>query len=103
MGFGTSVDDFGIGYSSLTYLQKLFFSELKIDQSFISRIHEVGTKSIVKSILQIAHNLSMTSVAEGIETEEQYELLKKLGCNVAQGYYFYKPMPFEELDKKNII
>ena len=103
MGFGTSVDDFGIGYSSLTYLQKLFFSELKIDQSFISKIHEVGTNSIVKSILQIAHHLSMTSVAEGIETEEQYELLKKLGCNVAQGYYFYKPMPLEELDEKAII
>ena len=62
----------------------------------------MGTNSIVKSILQIAHNLSMTSVAEGIETEEQYELLRELGCNVAQGYYFYKPMPLEELDKLNI-
>ena len=103
LGFQTSVDDFGIGYSSLSYLQRLFFSELKIDRSFITKIHEQGTLTIVRSILQIAHYLVMTSIAEGVETKEHYELIKQLGCNVAQGYYFYKPMPLEEIDQNEII
>jgi EAL domain-containing protein (putative c-di-GMP-specific phosphodiesterase class I)/GGDEF domain-containing protein len=98
LGFGTSVDDFGIGYSSLTYLQKLPFNELKIDQSFITRIHEAGTHTIVQSILTIAHNLEMTSVAEGIENEQQYNLMKRLGCNIAQGYYLYRPIDLKKVD-----
>lgn len=103
LGFQTSVDDFGIGYSSLSYLQRLNFSELKIDRSFIMKIHEQGTITIVRSILQMAHSLEMTSIAEGVETKEQFELLKEIGCNVAQGYYFYKPMPLETIDENEII
>ena len=103
LGFQTSVDDFGIGYSSLSYLQRLIFSELKIDRSFITKIDEQGTLTIVRSILQMTHSLEMTSVAEGIETKEQYELLKQFGCNVAQGYYFYKPMPLNVIDENEII
>ncbi len=103
LGFQTSVDDFGIGYSSLSYLQTLIFSELKIDRSFISKIHEQGTLTIVRSILQMAHALNMTSIAEGVETQEQFEQLKQIGCNVVQGYYFYNPMPLEEIEKKEII
>ena len=103
LGFQTSVDDFGMGYSSLSYLQRLFFTELKIDRSFISKIHEQGTMTIVRSILQMANDLQMTSIAEGIETKEQYELLKQIGCNVAQGYYFYKPMPLELIEENEII
>ena len=104
LGFQTSVDDFGIGYSSLSYLQRLIFTELKIDRSFIGKIvEEQGTLTIVRSILQMTHSLEMTSVAEGIETEEQFELLKQFGCNVAQGYYFYKPMPLNVIDENDII
>lgn len=102
-GFKTSVDDFGIGYSSLSYLQKLMFAELKIDQSFTSRIHEAGTYAIVQSIIQIAYNLEIDVVAEGVETVEQAEALERLGCNCVQGYLFYKPMSFEEIEEKNIL
>lgn len=102
-GFHTSIDDFGIGYSSLSYLQRLFFSELKIDRSFISKIHEPGAYNIVKAIIQMAKSLDIMTVAEGIETEEQYHLLKELGCNVGQGYYLYHPMSLEDLNNSNII
>ncbi|MFF5993906.1 EAL domain-containing protein [Lysinibacillus sp. KU-BSD001] len=102
-GLKTSVDDFGIGHSSLSYLQKLMFAELKIDRSFTSRIHEVGTFVIVQSIIQIAYNLEIDVVAEGIETQEQADLLYQLGCKSGQGYLFYKPMSLEEIEEKNIL
>ncbi|WP_372868039.1 sensor domain-containing protein [Planomicrobium okeanokoites] len=95
-GFSSSVDDFGTGYSSLSYLQKLPVSEIKIDRSFISKMHETDTLAIVRTIIQLAENLDMTAVAEGVETEEQKQLLLDLGCHVAQGYYFYRPMPLED-------
>ncbi|MFJ7736088.1 EAL domain-containing protein [Lysinibacillus sp. NPDC097287] len=97
-GIKTSVDDFGMGFSSLSYLQKLPFAELKIDRSFINGIEEAGTLAIVRSIIQLALNLGMTSVAEGIESEEQVEILRTLGCKVGQGYYYYKPMTIEQLE-----
>lgn len=97
-GFKTSVDDFGIGFSSLSYLQKLPFAELKIDRSFINGIQDAGTLAIVRSIIQLALNLGMTAVAEGIESEEQVEILRALGCKIGQGYYYYKPMPIEQLN-----
>ncbi len=95
-GFTTSVDDFGTGYSSLSYLQKLPVSEIKIDRSFISKMHETDTLAIVRTIIQLAENLNMTAVAEGVETEEQKQLLLDLGCHIGQGYYFYRPMPLED-------
>lgn len=95
-GFTSSVDDFGTGYSSLSYLQKLPVSEIKIDRSFISKMHETDTLAIVRTIIQLAENLDMTAVAEGVETEEQKQLLLDLGCHVGQGYYFYRPMPLED-------
>ncbi len=98
-GFQVSVDDFGIGHSSLSYLQKLAFSELKIDRSFTSRLHEESTFAIVRSIIQIAQNLKFRLVAEGVETSEQAEALLDLGCSIAQGYLFYKPMPLSEAEK----
>jgi len=98
-GFKTSVDDFGTGFSSLSYLQQLPFTELKIDRSFINAIEDAATLAIVRSIIQLALNLGMTSVAEGIETEEQVEILRALGCTVGQGYFYFKPMPMEQLDK----
>ncbi|WP_332650684.1 EAL domain-containing protein [Lysinibacillus sp. 54212] len=102
-GFKTSVDDFGIGYSSLSYLQKLMFSELKIDRSFTSRIHEAGTYAIVRSIIQIAYNLEISVVAEGVETEEQAEVLQQLGCDYAQGFLYHKPMSIEEIEDKRVL
>jgi len=98
-GFIVSVDDFGMGYSSLSYLQKLLFRELKIDMSFVSRLHEEGTLAIVRSIIHIAKYLEMIIIAEGVETEEQAQILKELGCDAAQGYLFYKPMPIQEAEK----
>jgi len=97
-GFKTSVDDFGTGFSSLSYLQQLPFAELKIDRSFINAIEDPATLAIVRSIIQLALNLGMISVAEGIETEEQVEILRALGCTVGQGYFYFKPMPIEQLD-----
>ena len=95
-GFTSSVDDFGTGYSSLSYLQKLPVSEIKIDRSFISKMHEKETLAIVRTIIQLAENLDMIAVAEGVETEQQKQLLLNLGCHVGQGYYFYRPMSLED-------
>ncbi|HSJ38326.1 MAG TPA: EAL domain-containing protein [Planococcus sp. (in: firmicutes)] len=95
-GFTSSVDDFGTGYSSLSYLQKLPVSEIKIDRSFISKMHEADTLAIVRTIIQLAENLDLLAVAEGVETEEQKQQLLALGCHVGQGYYFYRPMPLED-------
>lgn len=102
-GFRTSIDDFGIGYSALSYLQKLRFNELKIDRSFTIRIHEVGTRAIVKSIIDIAKALEVSVVAEGVETQQQRDILKDLGCYCVQGYYYYKPMSMDELERIGIL
>ncbi|WP_394121358.1 EAL domain-containing protein [Planococcus donghaensis] len=95
-GFTTSIDDFGTGYSSLSYLQKLPVEELKIDRSFISNMGEPGTLAIIRTIIQLAENLDMRAVAEGVETEKDRQTLLRLGCKVGQGYLFYKPMPLNE-------
>jgi EAL domain-containing protein (putative c-di-GMP-specific phosphodiesterase class I) len=97
-GFESSVDDFGMGFSSLSYLQQLPVSEIKIDRSFISKIENEGTLAIVRTIVQLAANLNMQSIAEGIETVEQLTILRTIGCNFGQGFYFYKPMTFNEMD-----
>ena len=97
-GFESSVDDFGMGFSSLSYLQQLPVSEIKIDRSFISKIENEGTLAIVRTIVQLAANLNMQSIAEGIETVEQLTILRTIGCNCGQGYYFYKPMTFDQMD-----
>lgn len=99
-GFTSSIDDFGTGYSSLSYLQKLPVHEIKIDRSFISRMHEPATLAIVRTIVQLAGNLSMAVVAEGIETEEQRRMLIEMGCRFGQGYFFYRPM---SLDEANLL
>lgn len=98
-GFSTSVDDFGVGYSSLSYLQKLRFTEIKIDQSFTARIDEISTLAIVKAIVMIAKNLGATTIAEGVEKEEQQRILKDLGVEVVQGYLHHKPAQLEHIEK----
>lgn len=93
-GIRMSIDDFGTGYSSLNYLKKFRVYKLKIDQSFICDITENSEdRSIVNTIISMAHSLSMITIAEGVETGDQLEILRESGCNEIQGYYFSKPLP----------
>ena len=89
----TSIDDFGVGYSSFNSLKKLPFDTLKIDKSFIDDI-EVDKKScdIVKAIISLAHSLGIWTIAEGVETQKQVDLLKAMGLDAVQGYYYSHPL-----------
>lgn len=104
-GFGLSVDDYGTGFSSLKQLTRVPFSELKIDQSFVtgsSKDHSLTT--IIESSINLAKGLDLISVAEGIEDQAEWDLLKSLGCDVAQGYFISRPVSgedFMELVKLN--
>lgn len=98
-GIESSIDDFGVGFSSLSYLPKLPFSEIKIDRSFVNSMDEPGMYAIVQTIIQLAHNIDMRPIAEGVETKEQLAMLQKLGCPAGQGYYFYKPMTIIDAEK----
>jgi len=94
LGTGISIDDFGTGYSSLAYLEQLPVSELKIDKSFVRRVTDnPHDRRIVQAIIELAHTFEMEVVAEGIETEATAELLRQLGCDIGQGYYFCEPLP----------
>jgi diguanylate cyclase (GGDEF)-like protein/PAS domain S-box-containing protein len=98
LGFKLSIDDFGTGYSSLSYLVRFPLDVLKIDRSFIQHISSLADKqAIVDAIIQMAHRLQMKVVAEGVENGQQMELLRKMGCNYIQGYYYSKPLPMDEL------
>ncbi len=95
-GIHLCIDDFGTGHSSLSRLHTMPIRTLKIDKSFVDRAHlDFDGYTIVKTILMLAQSLGITSVAEGIETEAQIEVLKGLGCDFGQGYYFYKPLNAE--------
>ncbi|WP_252504873.1 EAL domain-containing protein [Sporosarcina sp. Marseille-Q4943] len=96
-GITVSVDDFGTGYSSLLYLSKFPLSHLKIDKAFISELSNNNT-AIVKAIIDLAKNLGLNVIAEGVETEEQGNFLKQLGCNEVQGYFYSRPLPREEIE-----
>ncbi|WP_239433011.1 sensor domain-containing protein [Sporosarcina sp. ACRSL] len=97
-GITVSVDDFGTGYSSLLYLSKFPLSHLKIDQAFIRELSKNNT-AIVKAIIDLAKNLGLNVIAEGVETEEQEEFLKQLQCDEVQGYLYSKPIPREEIEQ----
>lgn len=98
MGVRLSVDDFGTGYSSLAYLQRFPIHALKIDRGFIEKITAVqGDASIVKAIINLAHSLNLSVIAEGVETREQLEFLAGERCNEVQGFLFGRPMPAEDL------
>lgn len=100
MGIRIALDDFGTGYSSLNYLKNFAITTLKIDKSFICDMNEnPKNAAIVSTILAMGHNLVLKVTAEGVETKEQYELLKEKGCNIIQGYFFGKPVPFYEFEK----
>ncbi|MER1985379.1 MAG: EAL domain-containing protein [Solibacillus sp.] len=98
LGFKLSIDDFGTGYSSLSYLVRFPLDVLKIDRSFIQHICSLDDKqAIVDAIIQMAHRLNMKVVAEGAESAQQVELLRELGCDYIQGYYYSKPLPMNDL------
>jgi EAL domain-containing protein (putative c-di-GMP-specific phosphodiesterase class I) len=93
-GMRLSIDDFGTGYSSLKYLSRFPVDILKIDKSFVNEMQQNG-QGIVRAIIDLAQNLGMITVAEGVEYPWQMQQLVELGCQVAQGYLFSKPLPFE--------
>lgn len=92
LGVQLSIDDFGTGYSSLSYLHRFPLNYLKIDRSFVSRLTTDDDNAIVRTISTLAHNLGMQVIAEGIETDKQYQQLKMLGCEYGQGYLFSRPV-----------
>ena len=100
LGFHLTMDDFGTGYSSLAYLKRFPFDSVKIDQSFVRGIPQSKDDgAIVEAIIAMAHSLQLKVVAEGVETKEQFEFLRSLGCDQIQGYYFSKPIPANEIVK----
>ncbi|MCX7922704.1 MAG: EAL domain-containing protein [Clostridia bacterium] len=101
MGVKVSLDDFGTGYSSLNYLSRLPISALKIDKSFVQNIADSSNeKAIAKAVIVLAHSMQLTVIAEGVETIEQLMFLKEQDCDMAQGYYYSKPVPVEEFEKQ---
>lgn len=96
IGFGIAVDDFGVGYSSLSQLHEIPADELKLDISFVSRIHEKSGYSMAGAIVSIAKSLNMEVVAEGVEDAKTAELLATMGVEVLQGFHFAKPMPIDD-------
>ena len=100
MGIKLSIDDFGTGFSSMTYLKQLPVDELKTDKSFIIGLDEdKNNDAIVRSTIDLAHNLGLKVVAEGIETKTVNDLLHKYKCDMAQGFHLSRPMPAEQLEQ----
>lgn len=92
------LDDFGTGYSSLNYLERCEIDSLKIDQSFTQKIcTSPRAKVIVGAIINIAQDLGLPTVAEGIETPEQRQMLQDMGCDIGQGYWFSQPLPVRDI------
>lgn len=97
MGIGVSVDDFGTGYSSLSHFKDLPATELKVDRSFITDVHNCSkNRSLVETIISLAHGFGLTVVAEGVESAEELETLASMGCDAAQGFYFSEPLSHTE-------
>jgi len=100
-GMQVAIDDFGTGYSSLAYLKKFAVDYLKIDRSFIHNLTPSSTDlTLCEAIIAMAHRLGLSVIAEGVETREQCDLLRSIGCDYGQGYFFSRPVPmaaFEQL------
>lgn len=100
LGVSISVDDFGTGYSSLSYLKQFPLNTLKIDRSFIQEVlSDRKDAAIITTIIYLAHSLGLEVIAEGVETEEQAQFLRDVRCEKAQGFYYSKPLPIEEIEK----
>jgi EAL domain-containing protein (putative c-di-GMP-specific phosphodiesterase class I) len=94
LGVALTIDDFGTGYSSLAYLRKLPVSNIKIYKSFVKNMeHDRDNAVIVRSIIDLGHNLGLKVVAEGVETFESREMLRAFDCDEAQGYFYSRPIP----------
>jgi EAL domain-containing protein (putative c-di-GMP-specific phosphodiesterase class I) len=101
MGLTLDIDDFGSGFSSLNYLKRLPVYVLKIERMFIRDLDkDENDMAIVTGVVALATSMGLKTVAEGVETAEQYRLLQKLGCDTCQGYYFSKPVPVAEFEEK---
>jgi diguanylate cyclase (GGDEF)-like protein len=98
IGAGVGIDDFGTGYSALSYLQRFDLEFLKVDRSFVARSsHDATARAVIRALVDLAHAHDLTVVAEGIETVEQLEIVRELGCDKAQGFLLGRPMPAEQL------
>ncbi len=95
-----AIDDFGTGYSSLSYLQELPVDTLKIDRAFVSGLDDITSKSVAKTIVTLAQSFGLETVAEGVETDEQADMIAELGCDYIQGYFYSKPVTAEELPQQ---
>jgi EAL domain-containing protein (putative c-di-GMP-specific phosphodiesterase class I) len=102
-GLRLAIDDFGTGYSSLSRLKQMPADILKIDRSFVRDVPgDPHVASMVKAIIQMAHGLDMTPLAEGIETEDQWRFLAENGCSLGQGYYFSRPVPADDITQRYV-
>lgn len=103
LGFIISMDDFGVGYSSFSVLKNIPIDVLKIDKIFLEGLlNKRRFQIILESIIDMAHKLRMITVMEGVENKKEVEYLKEIGCDILQGYYFDKPLPVQEFEKKYI-
>lgn len=102
LGIRFSMDDFGTGYSSLSYLKQLPIDEIKIDRAFVSELHQAQDESeqaMIMTILNMARIFRLTTVAEGVETEGQFQILKNEQCELFQGFYFSRPLSREAFER----
>ena len=99
LDFSIALDDFGIGYSSFSYLSRLPIDTLKIDKSFIGKLSDSKNMILIDSLIELSHKMNLKVIAEGIESSEQLKTMKKLKCDEIQGYYFYKPLTVDQFEK----
>ena len=100
MGVRLAIDDFGTGFSSLAYLKQLPVNELKIDKSFVMDLaNDESDEMIVRSTIELAHNMGLNVVAEGVENSATYRMLQEFGCDMAQGYFLSPPLKVSHLEK----
>jgi EAL domain-containing protein (putative c-di-GMP-specific phosphodiesterase class I) len=100
-GISLAMDDFGTGYSSLSYIQRFPLDVLKIDRSFVKDLEFNKDNAVIcNTIIAMAHNLGLKVIAEGVETQAQFDYLRDHGCDQIQGFFFSKPLPAEQLEEK---